>query len=905
MNYQKIQAHEIVQALLNDSRFKFKDKGEYLREGKCPNPSCGKKMLFVRKSQPWKVKCSREGSCQYEETTRNLLPELFENYSKRFPKTKENPQATADAYISQNRQFDLAKIRNWYSQEAWRNPETRQFCDTIRFYIDEKKTRYWERLIDKTKSDGQKANFGGVRKNDGSVYKGDAWLPPTVDINRKDEIWIVEGIFHAIALHHVGKKAAAAFSCNNFPENLIKENKGKNITWVLALDNEPAGLLYTKKHAKKLREMGESYKVALTPPESVSGDWDDLYRGKKLDDKFFNSCFYRGYMHMATSPEEKAYYYYLRNKRSKFVLDYDSAIYAFNKGKEVEEALSSNNRKEKKEEDVQAIDINSNEGKKIFIEKVEIDRISNCKPDFLYQQVDDILCERRYVFNVDYYNGSPSELIEFDGGNLESPASFNKALLKNTHGGTFDGNARQLKNLRDGWLNRQMKRVTSLPFIGYDKEVNAWIFQDHAFHNGKRLELNKQGYFDLPGKGIKTSLRSVQINTGGEHKPDWIEDYITAFHWHGMCLLAYFLGSLFVQQIRKQQKSWPFLEYTGDPGAGKSTAIEFCWALLGREDYEGFDLNDATPAGLRRTFSNVSNFPVVLIESDRHAPDYKDTVKKGGVNFDQLKKLYNGRGTGTLGVARRNNEVEEHLFQASLIISQNNQVDGSEALLQRIVHCHVDKKHHRSGTKDIASTLARMTSDELSGFMDEALKNEAKILEKYFKKFEECEARFAQNGNLKNERVIKCHSQIAAIGYALPILFPQLNDQYCQMLESYIFERAHAREERLADDHPMVSEFWDTFEYLNGSPYKDCLEEGISTDFVNHSKVYQDEIAINFPHFKEVAKNHKQDNFDWRALYKLLENSQRYAFKAKNYPVDSRLLNRTAKCWVFKKERKQ
>ena len=575
MYSQEIQEAEIIEALLNDRRFDFKDKGEYLRKGTCP--SCNKNELFVRKRLPWQVKCSREGNCQYEETTRNLLPELFTNYSKRFPKTQENPNATADAYLSHNRQFSLGKINGSYQQEAWRDPDTGEFCDTIRFYLDDKKTRYWERLIDKSKSNGQRANFGGLRKEDGSVYRGDAWMPTGMKINKGDQIWIVEGIFHAIALMHAGKKAVAAFSCNNFPENLIKQYQKKDVTWVIALDNEPAGRKYTKKHIQKLKAMNEACSVALAPPEKDSGDWDDLFRANKLNDKFFELCFYRAQLFMANSPEEKAYYYYQHNNRAQFVLDYANAIYAFKKGVDVEKALSG----ERAGEDAEPVDINSSEGKELFIKYVEIDRISNCTPEFLYQQVDDILGERKYVFHLDYYNGAPSELVEFDGSNLESPSSFNKALLNNTHGGTFDGNARQMKNLRDRWLNRKIKRVGSLPFIGYDKEVNGWIFQNHAFHGGKRIDLNKQGYFDLPKTGIKTSLKSIRIHTGGEHKPDWIMDYLTAFHWQGLSLLAFFLGSLFVQQIRKQQKSWPFLEFTGSPGAGKSTASGILLGFVG------------------------------------------------------------------------------------------------------------------------------------------------------------------------------------------------------------------------------------------------------------------------------------------------------------------------------------
>ncbi|WP_157673537.1 toprim domain-containing protein [Endozoicomonas ascidiicola] len=374
MYSQEIQEAEIVDALLNDRRFDFKDKGEYLRKGICP--SCNKKELFVRKRQPWQVKCSREGNCQYEETTRNLLPELFTNYSERFPKTKENPHATADAYLAHNRHFDLGKIKGSYQQEAWRDTDTGEYCDTIRFYLDDKKSRYWERLIDKSKGNGQRANFGGQRKEDGSVYRGDVWMPAGMKIAKGDQIWIVEGIFHAIALMHAGKKAVAAFSCNNFPENLINQHKKKDVTWVIALDNEPAGRKYSKKHIQKLKAINEACAVALAPPEKDSGDWDDLYRAGKLNDKFFELCFYRAQLFMAESPEEKAYFYYLHNQRRQFVLDYGNAIYSFKKGAEVDDALAG----DKKEGDGEAVDIKSNEGKELFIKYVEIDRISNCTP---------------------------------------------------------------------------------------------------------------------------------------------------------------------------------------------------------------------------------------------------------------------------------------------------------------------------------------------------------------------------------------------------------------------------------------------------------------------------------------------------------------------------------------------
>lgn len=902
MQHSDITPDEIIRALLTEPRFEFRRSGEYLRKGICPG--CGKRTLYVGTKHPWVLRCERLNKCGYEETTREALPSVFADFATRYPATEENRHATADAYLGLDRGFDLSRIRGWYEQAAYQVPGTTEYIPTVRFYLDEGRTRWWERLIGRNGRDGQKAHFGGQRKDDGTLFQGDHWAPPGQELEDGERCFIVEGIFHAIALHHCGIKAVAAFSCNHFPSQVIERNKGKDIRWILALDSDKAGKDWAKRHHKRLKEMKELASVCLLPGGK---DWDDLYRAGRIDKTFIGTCLYHGRLMLAETVEEKAYHYYVRHRRMSFIIDFGNALYsiklssAFEKDIAVaaaegggdDEPKDKGQGKAGEEERSSPVEdiLNSPVGREIFANACAIDQISNVLPKFLYMERDEITDEQRYVFSIAYANGQADDLIAMEGTAITSPDSFHKALLNRSRGGTFDGDMRQLKVLRDRWLNSRLTTVSALPFVGYDRESKAWIFQQHAFHNGRRIEVNKHGYFDINRAGIKTVLHGVYIHTDGKFNPGWIKDFATAFNWQGMATLAFWAGSLFVQQIRAIHKTFPFLELTGEPGAGKSTILEFLWKCVGREDYEGFDLLKSTPAGRRRAFSQVSNLPVVIIESDRDNGDKDAKQKQFG--FDEVKPFYNGRGTGTLGVARRSNDVEEHLFQASLVISQNAEVDGSEALLQRIVHCHADKRHHKNGTREIARWFERQTAADVGGFLGTVLSRERQFLEAYQAAFDTLEAQYA--AGIKNERVLKNHAQIAACGHALKVIFGDaLTDYLLEGMTEYLYQRAKAREQRLAADHPLVEQFWDTYDYLNTKMAGGAFD----ADPLNHESK-PGLIAINFNQYIEACRNHGQLTPDLALLKKLLPGSNARRFIDSNRCVYSKHAKKNMKCWLF------
>ena len=111
--------YDLTPQIINrlQTHYQFKERGEHLREGVCPD--CDKKSLWTWKAKPGMIQCNRISKCGFTDTSKNLFPDLFEHLEKQYPKTQENPNATADAYLHLVRGFDLDTIRGSYTQHSY------------------------------------------------------------------------------------------------------------------------------------------------------------------------------------------------------------------------------------------------------------------------------------------------------------------------------------------------------------------------------------------------------------------------------------------------------------------------------------------------------------------------------------------------------------------------------------------------------------------------------------------------------------------------------------------------------------------------------------------------------------------------------------------------------------------
>jgi hypothetical protein len=861
---------DVLKRLAND--FSFKKRGDWLRGGKCPG--CGKRELYTHADEPWSLKCGRENKCGWESNIKVEYPDAFENFNERYQPTNDNPNATADAYMNFSRGFPLPEIKGWYRQGKYWNPKAvgKQGTATVLFDIDRANNITMERFVETLKirdpEDGsvktQKAHFT-------NKYRGLVWVPPAFDPQTVKEIWFVEGCIDATSLTLKGIPAVAILGGTNYPEKFL-EQIPKNVRLVWALDDDRTGRKYIKQHSKKAEEAGFICEAAIIPSKGKEKiDWNDAYIRGWLDKKEnITNYRYHGELLLAKSPFDKAMITWARMGANHFAIDFGMKYYWFSLDLEkFNKALDGGMEREK------AASFSGS-----------IIQIANCHFEFLYFLKSKFTDESWYYAKVQFPHKNTVVKDTFSGGQVAASSEFKKRLLSIAAGALFTGKGNQL----DWIINRHLshiKTVETIDFIGYAKEYKAYIFDEMAIADGKEYPINDEDFFEIGKDAVKTMNKSVAITIGNKenYKPDWINHLWNAFGAEGVAALTFFFGTLFVEQIRGIQKSYPFLEVVGEAGAGKSTLIEFLWKLLGRDDYEGFDPNKETVASRARKFSQGANIPVSLIESDR-----EDTAKVRQFDWDELKTAYNGRSHRGRGVKNSGNDTDDQPFRGSIVITQNNPVNASEAIMSRIVHFFFTTKNQTKESYKAAKALEAIEAKDVNYFIKMACLAEKNVLATVKKKSPKYEADLSGLQEIKSNRIAKNHAQMMALTDALAPMIG-LNDDQHDAVISCFQNAAITRQQALAADHPIVAEFWEVVEYLENDGRK-----------LNHSR-NNDEFALNLNEFVREASIRQQSFPSITDLKKHLKQSQSRKFK--DVKVVNSVIGETGsiRCWVFEQEK--
>lgn len=890
---------QVLSRIERDYGLKHRSGTPYMRGGKCPH--CSKKELYTSYEKPWVLRCGRQAKCGQEVRVRDLYDDLFDDYSKANPQTTAAPNAAADAYLATGRGFNIKPLKGLYTQEDYYDRVKREGTATVRFPLV--KGGWWERLIDRPHRFGKmKARFAP-----GESYAGVWWAAGALDqLRTARQVWIVEGIFDAIALLQRGVCAVAAMSSNAYPELSLKELRDARPndlpTLVWGLDNEPSARAYTVKHVRRAEKLGFTCKAAqIDQPGDKKTDWNDLHlRAQAAEDgdavwqADVDLALHNGALLLAKTAMDKGLIIYERDQRAQFHMDHRNRLYWFEFDAARFDKLcrdQSSNKDDTEEE------LDPEKVQKIRRACCNVREIANCFPKALYYQRNEVTDDAWYYFRVEFPHDGAAATGTFTSSQALNAPSFRDRLGHIARGAIFDGTAGQLLQIMKIQLDN-IKEVHTVDFVGYTPDHQAYIFGDLAVRHGEIAQTNAEDYFDFKKLRIKTTQRSIRMDIQRDHesyRKEWLQWMWTCFGTNGMVALVFWFGSLFANQIRSTHKSFPFLEATGEAGAGKTTLLTFLWKLLARSDYEGFDPAKSSKAGRARAMGQTSGMPVVLLEGDRDTPD---GAHSKSFEWDELKDYYGGGTLATRGVRNGGNETYEPPFRGTIVISQNAAVSASEAIMTRIVKLHFRKPHATTESRQAADNLNALQVEDLSYFLIKSLRAEAQVLEKFGERVRFYEAKLRENKDLRMERLIKNHSQMLALldGLRLVVDIPkEMVEETRQKLVGMALERQSA----ISADHPLVNEFWETYEYLEGTGNGE-------RPVLNHSRDPQ-RIAINLNEFVAKAAYYSQPIPDLKKLRDFLRDSRRYKLLDANLTVNSCIKTNTAgagvavRCWVFQK----
>ncbi|MEY2882407.1 MAG: hypothetical protein RL490_131, partial [Pseudomonadota bacterium] len=166
--------------------------------------------------------------------------------------------------------------------------------------------------------------------------------------------------------------------------------------------------------------------------------------------------------------------------------------------------------------------------------------------------------------------------------------------------------------------------------------------------------------------------------------------------------------------------------------------------------------------------------------------------------------------------------------------------------------------------------------------------------ERYLAAFKVREAEIAATGKTRNNRLVKNHAQLLAALDALAPLI-RLDETIHEQAAQFIINMAGERHQALSADHPVVVDFWETFNYI----HQQQSENGDREPLIEHSRD-PNVIAVSLKQFEQLCADRRLSLPaplpDLRRHLRTSKNPRFIADKTVNSRHD-----RTLHCWTFQR----
>lgn len=524
--------------------------------------------------------------------------------------------------------------------------------------------------------------------------------------------------------------------------------------------------------------------------------------------------------------------------------------------------------------------------------------ILNCTLKFNYYFKD--LLTNNYLYAIDVLFKDGRKYSDFFKSNeLIFAKDFKRKLASFAAGAIFNGKDEDLYFISNDIIPK-LKLVQTIDYIGYSKEFECYIYPKFAVKKGVFYKADENGIINIPEENLflKTSFPFSELKIDldkylSDQKQnsknfEWVNNVYKAYGTNGIIALTFWYGTLFSEQIRNKYQTYPFLEMSGEASTGKTTLIEYMWKILGIEDREGFTAKEASNVGVWRNLAQMSNLPTVFIESDSNKY----------FNWGKFKSLFSGRGLRVTGTYDNTKNTQEYPFKSALTVVQNSKISGKAEILERFISLDFKYENINDDTFENTNILLNLESSKIGRFLIDSIMNEEKVLKNFDEKFLNFKKELKKSTGVTKERLLKNSAQILVLLDSFAEM-TSLDKEILDKVKIAIETEIKSKNTNVISDNEIVRDFFDIFEYIEN------IYNSKDKSLLNHSKE-EGFIAINLPHFANVAKKAKQQIPSLNFLREELKTSKKYKF------VDSRNINsnlikspsnpkkgKTVFCWVF------
>lgn len=251
---------------------------------------------------------------------------------------------------------------------------------------------------------------------------------------------------------------------------------------------------------------------------------------------------------------------------------------------------------------------------------------------------------------------------------------------------------------------------------GYLKHHDVWLFENCAYKSGKLyLPEPNSDVIVIDGIGYRPKDVCVYggdkpvVNTSKTPSIDYAKQIAKLNHkmwddgnnsFRGFLLMGFLSSLVYLNEIVKAERLFPYILAFGPPGTGKSRAVQFIMNMIGFQN-GGENWGESTPYGISQAIEQLSSLPFWIEEFSNSS--LANPKQQGKVEI--LKNIYNRTSSGKGGINRKRMAME---VNAAILFTGQDRPEN-QALLSR---CVVLRKEKPTPDNNVAFKKLKSENDE-------------------------------------------------------------------------------------------------------------------------------------------------------------------------------------------------